>query len=134
MNMSEALEYMKSYIETYSGQIGWENYPKDTWLSDILYGLGVSVDKDEYSYAAGFDKFMLTEIKPMIEAIESRGSRHNKWDDDSIQFPRLLCEIMATQENIDFERLAESMDLEHDRIHELFDRANTAWEKAKEKV
>jgi len=56
------------------------------------------------------------------------------WQDDSIQFPRLLAEIMATQENLDFTLLAESMDLDVAYIDELFDRANTAWEKAKKQV
>lgn len=132
MNIVAAFEYMTHYITTYSNQGGWKQYHKDTWLADILYGLGVSINKDEYSFASGFDKFMLTEIKPLIDDIESRGSRHDKWEDDSIQFPRLLCEIMATQENLDFDLLCDSMDLENDRIHELLDRANTAWEKAKE--
>lgn len=54
-----------------------------------------------------------------------------KWNNNLTQFARLLCEINATQENIDFAALAESMDLEEKEVHELFDRANDEWEKAK---
>lgn len=57
---------------------------------------------------------------------------NENWEDDSIQFPRLLCEIIATQQDVDFFTLAESMDLTVNDIYELFDRAHTAWEKAKE--
>jgi hypothetical protein len=55
----------------------------------------------------------------------------NVWEDDSIQFPRLLAEISATQESLDFEALASSMDLTVEEVSDLFDRADNAWEKAK---
>jgi len=55
-----------------------------------------------------------------------------KWEDNSIQFPRLLAEILATQENLDYEALSESMGLEQARIDELFDRADAEWERIKE--
>lgn len=53
------------------------------------------------------------------------------WDNNLIQFARLLCEINATFSEIDFPALCESMDLEPEDIDELFDRANDVWEKAK---
>lgn len=52
------------------------------------------------------------------------------WDDNTIQFARLLCEIMATQ-NVDYEALCESMDLTDADINDLFDRADDVWERAK---
>lgn len=57
-------------------------------------------------------------------------TNNENWDNDLIQFARLLCEIMATQNNIDFAALAESMDLEESEIKEIFDRANNAWDEA----
>lgn len=50
------------------------------------------------------------------------------WDNNAIQFPRLLAEIMATQEKLDMPALAESMDISIDELNELFDRAHQAWE------
>ena len=52
------------------------------------------------------------------------------WRDDSIQLPRLLSEIAATQD-LDMDALAESMDLEVAEVGELFDRADRLWELAK---
>jgi len=52
------------------------------------------------------------------------------WQNNGVQFPRLLAEIMATQE-LDLNSLANSMDLSVDEINELFDRANQAWEDSK---
>lgn len=56
---------------------------------------------------------------------------NEKWNDNSIQFPRLLAEIMATQDKLDMEALAESMHLSIEQVGELFDRADKAWEAAK---
>jgi hypothetical protein len=55
----------------------------------------------------------------------------SNWESNAIQFPRLLAEIMATQENLDIPALAESMDLTIDEVGELFDRAHEAWEVTK---
>lgn len=55
------------------------------------------------------------------------------WHDDLVQFPRLLAEIVATQDNLDVDALCESMDLTREQLDELFERANTAWEAAKER-
>ncbi len=52
------------------------------------------------------------------------------WQNNGVQFPRLLAEIMATQE-LDLNSLANSIDLSVDEINELFDRANQAWEDSK---
>jgi|JI8StandDraft_1071087.scaffolds.fasta_scaffold318670_2 hypothetical protein len=55
------------------------------------------------------------------------------WKKNSIQFPRLLCEIVATQE-VNISALADSMDLTNVEVVKLFERANAAWEKAKAKI
>jgi len=55
-----------------------------------------------------------------------------KWDDNSLQFPRLLAEIMATQDNLDITALAEAMDVEEEDVVELMHRAQKVWEKRKE--
>lgn len=52
------------------------------------------------------------------------------WEDDSIQFPRLIAEIMATQE-IDAASLCESMDITLKELVELCERADKAWKKIK---
>jgi hypothetical protein len=53
------------------------------------------------------------------------------WERDDVQFPRLLSEIIATQDDLDFEALADAMDLTRDDVVELFERAHMAWEAAK---
>lgn len=53
------------------------------------------------------------------------------WDDNLVQFARLLCEIKATQDHLDIDELCESMDLAPDDIEALFDRADEVWELAK---
>lgn len=52
------------------------------------------------------------------------------WNNNAIQFPRLLCEINATQD-LDISTLAKAMGLHTDEISELFDRAHTVWNRIK---
>jgi hypothetical protein len=52
------------------------------------------------------------------------------WNNDFVQFARLLCEINATQE-ITIGDLCESMDLDVEHIEELFDRAHVVFENNK---
>lgn len=62
----------------------------------------------------------------------SQDSGNRVWEDNRIQFPRLISEIMATQD-LDLGLLAESMDLTIDEVNELFDRASEEWEIIKAK-
>jgi hypothetical protein len=57
----------------------------------------------------------------------------DKWEDDSIQFPRLIAEIQSCVaiNDADWETMLESMDLTNDQLVELFDRADAAWERIK---
>jgi len=56
------------------------------------------------------------------------------WDDNRVQFARLICEIVANVDDLHFAELCESMDLEPDQLQELFDRADEVWEAAKRSV
>lgn len=58
----------------------------------------------------------------------------DRWNNDPLQFARLLAEIRATQDHLDVDALCESMDLQPGDIDELFERADAAWEKAKAAV
>ncbi len=55
----------------------------------------------------------------------------SEWNKNSVQFPRLLAEINATQENLDENALADAMDITIAELDELFDRAGIAWERIK---
>jgi len=50
------------------------------------------------------------------------------WKDNSIQYPRLLAEIVATQDNLDLEALATEMSVEVEDVKELFERAQQEWD------
>ena len=60
--------------------------------------------------------------------------RNSNWNKNSIQFPRLLVEINATQENLDEGALADAMDITITELDELFDRADRAWENIKRDI
>ncbi len=53
------------------------------------------------------------------------------WADNEVQFARMLCEIAATQDELDVDALVVSMDLLPSEIDEVFERAHKRWERAK---
>lgn len=55
------------------------------------------------------------------------------WENNSVQFPRLLAEIAATQDQLNLPALAEAMDVTPQQVSELFDRAQAQWEVVKAK-
>jgi len=95
----------------------WEPYTEDEqsqWLA--------SVASEAAALAA-----LVPQIRRLIWLDAGTASR---WEDNAIQFPRLLAEIVATQD-LNLEELASSMDLELDDVNELLDRAQNAWEAIK---
>lgn len=55
------------------------------------------------------------------------------WENNEIQFARLICEINAAVSisKKDWRSLCDSMDLNDDEVRSLFDRAHDVFEKAK---
>lgn len=56
------------------------------------------------------------------------------WENNEIQFARLLSEIVAVQADLDIPAIAESMDLDIEYVDELFDRAHEVWERSKRRI
>lgn len=52
----DATERLQKYVRTYDNQVGYEKYRLETYLNDILYGLGASIS-DDFQFAPGFEKF-----------------------------------------------------------------------------
>ena len=55
------------------------------------------------------------------------------WNDDRIQFARLIYEMELTQ-NLDYEALKQEMDLDAEELDELFERARECIEEAKRNI
>ena len=53
------------------------------------------------------------------------------WENNEIQFARLLCELVAANESLAIKEVAMSMDLEVADVNELFERAHQVFEEAK---
>jgi hypothetical protein len=54
--MKEAVASLQHYMATYDKQYGYQDYPDTTYINDVLYGLGRSLDR-KYEFADGFDRF-----------------------------------------------------------------------------
>jgi hypothetical protein len=54
--MQRAIKYMADYMATYAEQGSCMDYSDEMFIDDIIYGLGVALDK-KYEYADGFGDF-----------------------------------------------------------------------------
>lgn len=61
-------------------------------------------------------------------------SNKSLWDNNEIQFARLLCELVANCDNLEFDAVCESMDLSKRELMSLYDRANLVWERSKKEL
>ena len=59
VNINKALESLKDYLGSYDQQSGYQSYSTETFVHDVLYGLGIAIDKDKYHAAQGYKKFKL---------------------------------------------------------------------------
>ena len=73
--------------------------------------------------------------KSSIEGWADKCEKHNGslWDNNEIQFARLLCELVATCDDLKLRDCCESMDINQDELNELYDRAHAVWEASKAK-
>lgn len=55
-DMKEAVKRLTHYMTTYDGQFGYEDYMTQTYVDDVLYGLGISLS-EHYETATGFAEF-----------------------------------------------------------------------------
>ena len=47
----------QDYVRTYDRQKEYASYSDRTYIEDMLYGIGLSIDPDSYRGASGFDRF-----------------------------------------------------------------------------
>lgn len=64
-SVSEAVSHFEDYVSTYDKQPAYEEYTKSIYLNDMLYGLGITMDKS-YEFADGFNQFK----KDLIEFLK----------------------------------------------------------------
>ena len=77
---------------------------------------------------------LIVDINATIEALEDKRDKYSLWEDDRIQFARLISEIVACEESLDTITLCESMDLEEEELQSLFDRAEEVFEQSKRAI
>ena len=54
--MHDVVTYLQDYMRAYTNQRYYFDYSDETFIDDVLYGLGVALNP-EYQYGEGFDKF-----------------------------------------------------------------------------
>ncbi len=55
--MQRIVADLQRYAATYSDQQSFADYSDETFINDMLYGIGVALDREKYSFASGFVAF-----------------------------------------------------------------------------
>jgi hypothetical protein len=55
--MRDVVARIQTYVRTYPDQDHYQNYSDTTFIDDMLYGIGLSLDPKRYYAASGFDRF-----------------------------------------------------------------------------
>lgn len=117
MNKFNSKTHRDQVIEAYA-----ERVVDDMEMSDLMQ---FAYEQIEGSFANDSD----ADVIAVIEQVHPELLEPSPWEDDVTQFPRLLHEIYSiglTDKQMD--DLCNSMDLKAERITELFERAETAFE------
>jgi len=78
--MKKIVANFQEYVATYTNQVEYESYRDETFIDDMLYGIGIAMD-EKYKFANGFDEWKEVLRKHldndksatvMAQAIESR--------------------------------------------------------------
>jgi hypothetical protein len=63
------IDSLTKYMETYSNQQGYLYYSDETIINDVLYGLGIALNRKEYEWSPGFAKFKQKLIKHLFPKV-----------------------------------------------------------------
>jgi isochorismate hydrolase len=55
--MREIVKAHQQYVATYTNQAHYQDYEDRTFINDMLYGIGLALDKDKFFGADGFVRF-----------------------------------------------------------------------------
>lgn len=87
--MRAAVDYLKKFMETYDRQHNYTDYPDETYINDVLYGLGASLGK-EYEFAGGFEKF-----KERLRAHLTPPSEKQGWISVNERLPKHMEQVLV---------------------------------------
>ena len=64
--MKEIVAHIREYVNTYDTQAGYEEYPDEVYIDDMLYVIGTSLSP-EYKFRNGFVRFKALLLEKLLE-------------------------------------------------------------------
>jgi len=63
--MDKIVSYFQNYVATYSDQQNYKTYSDRIFIDDMLYGIGIAINKNKYQNAVGYRLWKKELIKYM---------------------------------------------------------------------
>jgi hypothetical protein len=60
----EVISHLQHYVSTYHDELF---LLEETYVADMLYGIGRSLDQEKYDFANGFREFLLEHVAPLVD-------------------------------------------------------------------
>lgn len=55
--MAKIIKTFQEYVASYSNQICCDDYSDETFIHDMIYGVGIAINEKEYTWAEGYAKW-----------------------------------------------------------------------------
>lgn len=63
--MEKIVRHFQEYVASYSKQMCYHDYSDETFIHNILYGIGIAFDEKQFRMADGYDKWK----KKLVESV-----------------------------------------------------------------
>lgn len=71
-SMKDIVADFEKYVVTYKSQADYENYSYETFINDMVYGIGLAINPETYMWADGYESFKID----LIEFFRNRQFNH----------------------------------------------------------
>lgn len=81
MNNEEVIDILIEKLKSYKKEHSFETYRKETLIKDVIYFLGISIDRETFEYSNGYDNF-IEMLKKTINncSIEDNALKLNRYE------------------------------------------------------
>ena len=76
--MDQIVGDFQEYVETYSNQRSWRDYSDTIFIDDMLYGIGIALDRPEHEFANGYDTWRQKLRKHLNPVLGLQRSKENE--------------------------------------------------------
>ena len=68
--MDQIVGDFQEYVETYSNQSNWRDYSDTIFIDDMLYGIGIALNRPDHEFGKGYDTWK-EKLRAHLERVQT---------------------------------------------------------------